>query len=88
MADGTKTITTQAGRWRGGGVIGAGSRLGRGAVSYGIPFLIFLVGWQLFSDAFGVPELFPPPTKTFSTFQSLLADGSLVSDAAASMARE
>ena len=87
MEDGTTTITTQIGRSRGAGLARTSSRLGLGAVSYAIPFLIFVVVWHLFSDAFGVPELFPPPAKTFATFQSLLADGSLVSDAAASMVR-
>jgi NitT/TauT family transport system permease protein len=62
-------------------------RLVRGTLTYGLPFIGFLIAWQLFSDAFGVPALFPPPTTTFSTFVSLLADGSLLRDAAASMAR-
>ena len=64
-----------------------GWRLVRGALTYGLPFAAFLIAWQLFSDAFGVPALFPPPTTTFSTFVSLVADGSLPRDAAASMAR-
>jgi NitT/TauT family transport system permease protein len=87
MNKGAERTLMETGRWRGHSYTSVRARFGFDVAAYGISFLIFLVSWQLFSDSFGVPELFPPPIKTFWTFQSLLVDGNLVSDAAASMVR-
>ncbi len=59
----------------------------RSALTYALPIGVFIVLWQVWSDVYGVPQLFPPPSTTFRTLLSMLADGSLVRDAAASMAR-
>ena len=56
-------------------------------LTYGLPIVVFLAAWELWSDAFGVPQLFPSPLTTAKTFWGLIADGSLPHDAATSMAR-
>ncbi len=60
---------------------------GRLALAYGVPFAVFLGLWQTWSALFGVPALFPPPLATFRTLASLVADGSLPRDVAASVSR-
>jgi NitT/TauT family transport system permease protein len=55
--------------------------------TYGLPVLAFLAAWELWSDAFGVPQLFPSPRATAMTFWQLVRDGSLPRDAAISMMR-
>ncbi len=56
-------------------------------VWYALPIATFVVLWQLWSAAFGVPQLFPSPWQTARTFASLIADGTLPHDAAASLVR-
>lgn len=87
MARSAKRFVTGMDRWAGRAATGSSSRLAHGTVTYGLPFLVFLSAWQLFSHVYGTPDLFPPPTTTFRTLLSLLADGSLLFDAASSMAR-
>lgn len=84
---GSRRIVSGMDRWRGQAVAGSGSMLAQGMITYGLPFLVFLTVWQLFSHFYGIPDLFPPPSTTFQTLLSLLADGSLLFDAGASLAR-
>lgn len=60
---------------------------GRAALTYGLPTASFILLWELWSDVFGVPQLFPSPRATARTFWELVADGSLPRDAAISMLR-
>jgi NitT/TauT family transport system permease protein len=59
----------------------------RAAITYGLPVATFILAWELWSDAFGVPQLFPSPRATARTFRDIVADGTLLSDASASMLR-
>jgi ABC-type nitrate/sulfonate/bicarbonate transport system permease component len=59
----------------------------RTAVTYGLPIGAFILLWELWSDAFGVPQLFPSPRKTARTFSQIVADGTLPHDAMTSMMR-
>jgi NitT/TauT family transport system permease protein len=59
----------------------------KGVLSYAVPIAVFILLWQVWSDSFGVPQLFPSPWQTARTFAALVADGSLPRDAAASVAR-
>lgn len=61
--------------------------LAKGIASYVVPIAAFILLWQVWSNAFGVPQLFPSPWQTARTFVTLVDDGSLLRDAAASMAR-
>ena len=42
--------------------------IGRTALTYGLPIGAFILLWELWSDAFGVPQLFPSPRATARTF--------------------
>ena len=64
-----------------------GQAIVRYGLSVGISFGAFLLIWQLWSQAYGVPALFPPPATTFKTLVSMIEDGTLFRDAAASMLR-
>jgi len=61
--------------------------LGGGLLTYGLPIATFLFLWELWSDAYGVPQLFPSPRATARTFWQIVADGTLLHDAATSMLR-
>jgi NitT/TauT family transport system permease protein len=60
---------------------------GRAICTYGLPIATFILLWELLSDAFGVPQLFPSPRATARTYWEIVADGTLPRDAATSMAR-
>jgi NitT/TauT family transport system permease protein len=59
----------------------------RAAITYGVPVATFILLWELWADAFGVPQLFPSPRATARTFWDILSDGTLVRDAWTSMLR-
>lgn len=61
--------------------------IGRAIFTYGLPIGTFILLWELWSDAFGVPQLFPSPRATARTYWEIVADGTLPLDAATSMAR-
>ena len=61
--------------------------LARAAVTYGLPIAAFIALWELWSDTFGVPQLFPSPRATARTFWELVSDGTLPKDALTSMLR-
>jgi NitT/TauT family transport system permease protein len=61
--------------------------IGRSALTYGLPIGAFILLWELWSDAFGVPQLFPSPRATAQTFWQIVADGTLPHDAMTSMVR-
>jgi NitT/TauT family transport system permease protein len=52
-----------------------------------VPFLALLIIWDLSSRVFGLPRLFPGPLATLQTLLGLLADGSLIRNCLASLAR-
>ena len=60
---------------------------GRAAITYGLPVATFVLLWELWADAFGVPQLFPSPRATARTFWEIVSDGTLVRDAWMSMLR-
>jgi NitT/TauT family transport system permease protein len=60
---------------------------GRAALTYGLPIATFIALWELWSDTFGVPQLFPSPRATARTFWELVSDGTLPKDAMTSMLR-
>src|SRR5689334_25089033 len=64
-----------------------GRAIGRAMVTYGLPIGTFLLLWELWSDAFGVPQLFPSPRATARTYWEILRDGTLLHDAWTSVAR-
>jgi NitT/TauT family transport system permease protein len=61
--------------------------LTRASVTYGLPIGAFVLLWELWSDAFGVPQLFPSPRATARTYWDIVANGTLPYDALTSMAR-
>ena len=61
--------------------------VGRALLTYGLPIGTFLLLWELWSDAFGVPQLFPSPRATARTYWEILRDGTLLHDAWTSVAR-
>ena len=65
----------------------ASRAIGRAAITYGLPFGTFLLLWELWSDAFGVPQLFPSPRATAHTYWQIVADGTLPFDALTSITR-
>lgn len=65
----------------------AARAVGRAAITYGLPVATFILLWELWADAFGVPQLFPSPRATAHTFWEILSDGTLVRDAWTSMLR-
>src|SRR5262249_23677509 len=42
----------------------AARAIGRATLTYGLPVATFILLWELWSDAFGVPQLFPSPRAT------------------------
>ena len=65
----------------------AARAIGRAALTYGLPVATFILLWELWSDAFAVPQLFPSPRATARTFWDITSDGTLPHDAATSMLR-
>ena len=65
----------------------ASRAVARAALTYGLPIATFVLLWELWSDAFGVPQLFPSPRVTARTYWEIVADGTLPHDAIASMLR-
>jgi len=61
--------------------------LGGALLTYGVPIATFILLWEAWSDVYGVPQLFPSPRATAQTFWQILADGTLLHDAATSMLR-
>jgi NitT/TauT family transport system permease protein len=64
-----------------------GRTVGRALVTFGLPIATFILLWELWSDAFGVPQLFPSPRATARTYWEILRNGSLLSDATTSVVR-
>lgn len=56
-------------------------------VAYAVPVAVILALWQLASDAYDIPTLFPSPLATLSKAIDLVGEGRLPEDVAISMMR-
>jgi NitT/TauT family transport system permease protein len=54
---------------------------------YLVSVALFVLLWHLASSSFSLPRLFPGPVRTAQTFAQLATDGTLLSDAVASLSR-
>jgi NitT/TauT family transport system permease protein len=64
-----------------------GLQRGTQVLVYGLSIAVFFIAWHWGSASFSLPRLFPSPERTGLTLVELVRDGSLLRDAAASMAR-